>query len=112
METHELQLIPQPIADGWQGICSCGWKTFESLYYATRDEVVAKIRSAHEAHILDASAPPQAVHPTLLHAEITQCIYKTYLTHTRNRQKAAETTDKVLRLLMQVYESELANTGD
>lgn len=50
--THELQLVPQSIIDGWEGYCSCGeWKAFADFYtHRTRDEAIAAIQHAHAEH--------------------------------------------------------------
>lgn len=50
---HELELVPQPTADGWQAKCSCGkWKTFASFYeYRTKDDLIAELSRQHSSHI-------------------------------------------------------------
>lgn len=48
---HELELVPQPVADGWQAQCVCGWKTFASFYdFKTKDELVAELDRRYREH--------------------------------------------------------------
>jgi len=51
-DQHQLELVPQTIADGWQGFCSCGqWGAFASFYdYAERDRLLDALRAAHKEH--------------------------------------------------------------
>lgn len=58
MSAHELKLIPQPIADGWQAKCTCGWKSFSYFqdfdatdHFGTRDEVLAELQKQFNLHI-------------------------------------------------------------
>ena len=51
-DIHELHLVPQSIADGWQGFCSCGeWVAFASYYdHRTKESLLACIKDAHGNH--------------------------------------------------------------
>lgn len=55
---HELQLIPQSIADGWQAKCKCGWSMFSCFQdfdtdkkFGSKEDVLAHLRSEYEAHL-------------------------------------------------------------
>lgn len=52
MTEHNLDLTPQPIADGWAGECSCGsWRTFKSFYeFDTKDDLLNVIKGEFEKH--------------------------------------------------------------
>jgi hypothetical protein len=52
-QSHTLLLVPQSIADGWEGYCSCcNWSIFISFYrIEDKDELIAKIRERHHLHV-------------------------------------------------------------
>ena len=58
-DLHSLKLVPQSIADGWQGFCSCGeWIAFASFYeFNDRDTLLDAIKREHQAHVDGLSAP-------------------------------------------------------
>ena len=49
---HEIALIPQSVADGWEGFCSCGeWRGFASFYeFSKKPELIGALKVAHAAH--------------------------------------------------------------
>jgi hypothetical protein len=66
---HTLELIPQPIADGWQGKCSCGeWKSMSYFqdfdaplldHFGSREEVIADLQKQFEQHAKESGQPVQ-----------------------------------------------------
>lgn len=52
LHEHNLTKVPQSIADGWQGFCSCGvWSCFVSFYeFDSRDDLLAEIDRLHSEH--------------------------------------------------------------
>lgn len=54
--THSLELVPQSIADGWEAICSCGWRKFEPFAWekddpkSTRDGLLAFLKERFREH--------------------------------------------------------------
>jgi hypothetical protein len=55
---HKLELIPQPIADGWQAKCVCGWSAFSYFqdfdspgHFGSKDEVLNCLRQGYRGHI-------------------------------------------------------------
>jgi hypothetical protein len=48
---HFVALTPQPIADGWEAECSCGWRTFVSYYdFPGREALQAEIDRRVQEH--------------------------------------------------------------
>lgn len=61
---HNIVCVPQSIADGWGGFCSCGqWRDFVSIYDLSdaelknaREATIARLNRLHEAHKHKAAA--------------------------------------------------------
>lgn len=49
---HEMALVPQSIADGWQGFCTCGeWSAFASFYeFPTRESLFNALNDVFKRH--------------------------------------------------------------
>lgn len=49
---HKLICVPQSVADGWQGFCSCGeWSGFLSfMMFRDRESLLAELKRLHEEH--------------------------------------------------------------
>lgn len=49
---HAMQLVPQPMVDGWNCYCSCGAGWFASFYdFDTKEDLLNALSEAHKQHV-------------------------------------------------------------